>query len=83
MVRHSIEEYERDQAHTNGIEGFWSQLKRAYHETYSHWSTKHTHRYLDEFTGRQNIRGDDTIDQMAHVAKGMQGKRLRYRELIA
>ena len=83
MVRHSVGEYVRDQAHTNGIEGFWSQLKRGYHGTYSHWSTKHTGRYLDEFTGRYNARSQDTVDQMAGIAKGMVGKRLRYRELIA
>ena len=30
MVRHSVKEYVRDQAHTNGIESFWALLKRGY-----------------------------------------------------
>ena len=32
-VRHSVGEYVRDQAHTNGIESFWSMLKRAHKGT--------------------------------------------------
>ena len=40
-------------------------------------------RYVDEFSGRHNIRRDDTIDQMGSVAHGMVGQRLRYRDLIA
>ena len=35
-VKHSISEYVRDQAHTNGIESFWALLKRGYHGTYHH-----------------------------------------------
>lgn len=82
-VHHSVGTYVIEDTHTNGIEGFWSQIKRGYHGTYSHWSARHVHRYLDEFTGRANARGDDTVDQMAGVARGMVGKRLRWRELIA
>ena len=82
-VRHSVGEYVRDMAHTNGIESFWSMLKRGYHGTYHHMSEKHLQRYVDEFAGRHNIREHDTIDQMNAVVVGMVGKRLGYRELIA
>ena len=82
-VQHSAGTYVIFGVHTNSIENFWSQLKRGYHGTYSHWSAQHLHRYLDEFTGRANARGDDTMDQMAGIARGMVGKRLRYRELTA
>ena len=82
-VNHSISEYVRDQAHTNGIESFWSMLKRGYHGTYHHMSAKHLDRYVGEFAGRHNDRERDTIDQMAHIARGMVGKRLRYRDLVA
>ena len=34
VVRHRVKEYVRDQAHTNGIESFWSLLKRGYVGTY-------------------------------------------------
>ena len=48
-VRHSIGEYVRDQAHTNGIESFWALLKRGYYGVFHHFSWKHLHRYLAEF----------------------------------
>ena len=82
-VCHSVGEYVRDQAHVNGMESFWSLLKRGYHGTYHHMSAKHLDRYVTEFSGRHNDRECDTIDQMAHLAKGMVGKRLRYADLIA
>ena len=82
-VNHSVGEYVREQAHTNGIESFWAMLKRGYHGTYHHISPKHLHRYVAEFAGRHNIRNCDTIDMMAMVVVGMVGKRLMYRDLIA
>ena len=82
-VNHSVGEYVRGQAHTNGIESFWSMLKRGYHGTFHHMSPKHLHRYVDEFTGRHRIREQDTLDQMNDVVEGMVKKRLRYRDLIA
>ena len=82
-VNHSVGEYVREQAHTNGIESFWAMLKRGYHGTYHHISPKHLHRYVAEFAGRHNIRNYDTIDMMAVVVVGMIGKRLMYRDLIA
>ena len=80
-VRHSVGEYVRDQAHTNGIESFWSMLKRGYHGTYHHMSAKHLDRYVGEFSGRHNNRKADTIQQMSAIVRGMDGKRLRYRDL--
>ncbi len=38
---------------------------------------------MNEFAGRHNDRPLDTVDQMAAMARGMQGKRLRYQDLIA
>ncbi len=35
-----------------------------------------------EFSGRHNIRTADTIDQMASMVEGMEGKRLRYMDLV-
>ena len=81
-VRHSVGEYVRDMAHTNGIESFWSMLKRAHKGVYHKISEKHLQRYVDEFSGRHGIRERDTIDQMSAVVIGMVGKRLRYTDLI-
>lgn len=82
-VCHSVGEYVRDQAHVNGLESFWAMLKRGYHGTYHHMSAKHLDRYVTEFSGRHNDREADTIDQMAHIAQGMVGRRLRFRDLIS
>ena len=81
-VKHSVAEYVRGQVHTNGIESFWATLKRAHKGTFHRLSPKHLHRYVDEFVGRHNARSLDSIDQMAKIAKGMDGKRLRYRDLV-
>ncbi len=82
-VNHSIREFVKGEIHTNGIESFWSMLKRAHMGTFHHLSPWHLHRYVDEFAGRHNMREHDTLDQMHLVADGMVGKRLRYRELVA
>ena len=46
-------------------------------------SPKHLQRYVNEFSGRHNIRPLDTIQQMRAIIQGLEGKRIRYRELIA
>ena len=81
-VAHGAGEYVRGQAHTNGIESFWSMLKRGYVGTYHHFSVKHLDRYVTEFEGRHNRRPLDTADQMAALAKGADGKRMTYEGLI-
>ena len=83
VVKHSVSEFVRDQAHTNGIESFWSLLKRGYHGTHHHFSEKHLNRYVQEFAGRFNIRELDTSAQMTYIVKRMDGKRLKYKDLIA
>ena len=82
-VKHSAGEYVRDMAHTNGLESFWSLLKRGHDGTFHHLSRKHLDRYVSEFSGRHNIRNADTADQMAIIAKDMVGRRLTYADLIA
>ena len=57
-------------------------LKRGYHGTYHHMSKQHLHRYVREFTGRQNVRDLGTLEQMELLARGMAGKRLKYSDLI-
>lgn len=69
-------------AHTNGIESFWSLLKRGYKGTYHKMSAKHLQRYVNEFSGRHNVRTRDTLDQMAAIARGFTGKRLPLTDLV-
>ena len=82
-VKHGVGEYVRGMAHTNGVESFWSMLKRGYMGTYHYMSWKHLQRYVNEFTGRHNIRDMDTICQMHDVVAGLAGRRLMYKELVA
>ena len=86
-VAHSAGEYvkylEGAKIHTNGVESFWSMLKRAHKGTFHRLSAKHLQRYVSEFAGRHNIRELDTIDQMQDVVAGLVGRRLLYRDLIA
>lgn len=82
-VDHSVGEYVRGEAHTNGIESFWAMLKRGLVGTYHKISKTHLHRYVNEFSGRANMRMMNTLEQMEVVAAGMIGKRLRYCDLIA
>ena len=39
-------------------------------------------RYVDEFAGRHNQREEDTIEQMSSMVRGMDCKRLRYKDLV-
>ena len=83
FVNHSVGEYVDEQAHINGIESFWSMLKRAHKGTYHKMSVKHLGRYVEEFPGRHNVRELDTIDQMERVVAGMIGKQLKYDNLVS
>ena len=80
-VKHSVGEYVREQAHTNGMESFWAMLKRGFSGTFHQISPKHLHRYVTEFEGRHNSRPLDTVAQMKAIVRGMVGKRLRYDDL--
>lgn len=79
-VKHSVGEYVRGQAHTNGVESFWAVLKRGYYGTFHYMSGKHLHRYVNEFSTRHNL-GHDTMNCLAVVTDGMVGRRLTYEGL--
>ena len=81
-VKHSVAEYVKGKAHTNGVESFWSMLKRAHTGTFHKMSPKHLNRYVREFAGKHNIRDENTIDQMKATVAGLVGRNLLYRELI-
>ncbi len=82
FVEHSVGEYVRGKAHTNGIESFWALLKRGYYGTYHHMSQKHLHRYVNEFSGRQNV-GYDSFELLGAVFSGVVGRKLPWKVLTS
>jgi len=76
------ESYVRDRVHTNGLENFWSLLKRAIKGTYVSVEAFHLFRYLDEQSFRYNTRKGVDGDRFRRVARAIIGKRLTYNGLI-
>ena len=69
--------------HTNTIENFWSCLKRTLNGTYICPRSFHLGAYVDEQVWRFNERERNDSERFAGAAKGVDGKRLTYKELIA
>ena len=81
FVNHA-ETYVNGRVHTNGIENFWSLLKRAIKGTYVSVEPFHLFRYLDEEAFRFNNRKTVDGQRFERVASGIVGKRLMYKDLI-
>lgn len=75
------EAYVKGHVHTNGIENFWSLLKRAIKGTYVNVESFHLVRYLDEETFRFNTRKTKDADRFQFVVTGITRKRLTYNQL--
>src|SRR5204863_9305771 len=78
------EAYVRGNVHTNGMENFWSLLKRAIKGTYVSVEPFHLFRYLDEEAFRYNERKHEDGDagRFMEVLRTIVGRRLTYKELI-
>lgn len=81
MVDHSLGEYVVGQIHTNGIENFWSLLKRSIKGTYISIDPKHLLAYIDERVFAFNNRKDSDFDRFALAIAGITDRRLTYNEL--
>lgn len=57
-VDHGRKQFVKGSAHTNNLEGFWSQLKRSINGTYHFVSPKHLQTYVNEFAFRYNRRNE-------------------------
>jgi len=75
------EAYVDGQVHTNGLENFWSLLKRALKGTYVSVEPFHLFRYLDEQAFRFNNRKGSDAMRFALALKGIINKRLTYSAL--
>ena len=81
-----VEEYVRGQVHTQGVENFWSLLKRGLNGTYVAVEPFHLDRYIDEQAFRYNNRGTkdnplNDADRFMLAVSQISGKRLTYAEL--
>ena len=80
LIGHA-EAYVNGHIHTNGIENFWSLLKRAIKGTYVSVEPFHLFRYLDEESFRFNERKVTDSERFTEVASSVAGKRLTYKQL--
>ena len=74
--------YVQGTVHTNGIENFWSLLKRGLSGTYVSVEPFHLFRYLDEQVFRFNNRKLDDAGRFLRAASDIIGRRLTYSQLI-
>jgi transposase-like protein len=81
VVDHAVE-YVNGRIHTNGLENFWSLLKRGINGTYVSIEPYHLFRYLDEQSFRYNNRKNkDDQARFEAAMKNVAGRRLTYNEL--
>ncbi|HUO09193.1 MAG TPA: IS1595 family transposase [Phycisphaerae bacterium] len=80
-VNHAVR-YAEGRNHTNGLENFWSLMKRTLLGTYVACEPFDLEAYLDEQTFRFNNRKDTDADRFVRVLKSFSGKRLTYAQLI-
>jgi transposase-like protein len=82
VIDHAVE-YVNGQVHTNGLENYWSLLKRGIAGTYVSVEPFHLFRYLDEQAFRFNYRKHYTDYTRFKLALwGIVGKRLTWKEVI-
>ncbi len=81
VINHSVE-YVRGTIHTNGIENFWSLLKRGIKGTYVSVEPFHLQRYVEEQVFRFNERKDNDGGRFMKVLGSVSGKRITYKALI-
>lgn len=82
VIDHAVE-YVRENVHTNGLENFWSLLKRGINGTYVSVEPYHLFRYVDEQAFRFNNRkGMNDAERFDLAIRQIVGKRLTYAELI-
>ena len=82
-VHHAIKEFVRGRVHTQGIENYWSLLKRGIVGIYHQVSPKHLHRYCDEFAYRYNSRKVNDQERFINSFTRLTNGVLTYKQYIA
>lgn len=80
VIDHAIG-YVRGRVHTNGLENFWSLLKRGIRGTHVSLEPFHLFRYMDEQVFRYNERELTDGERLSLAVTGVLGKRVTYKEL--
>lgn len=76
-----MEAYGRGAVHTNGLENFWSLVKRALKGTYISVEPFHLTKYLDEQSFRFNLRRHSDAERFVTGLRGVLGKRMTWATL--
>jgi hypothetical protein len=80
VINHA-EAYVKGNVHTNGLENFWSLLKRGLNGTYISVEPFHLFRYVDEQSFRYNYRKLTDAERFATAMKQVVDRRVTYKEL--
>jgi len=79
-VTHALNEYVRGDAGTQAIDNYYSILKRGLTGIYQHCGKHHLGRYVGEYDFRYNYRDVTDAERTAEALRGIEGKRLTYRQ---
>jgi len=80
VIDHAVA-YVDGNVHTNGLENFWSLLKRSLKGTYVSVEPFHLFRYIDEQAFRYNNRNMNDIERFVYVMRHVIGRRVTYKQL--
>lgn len=81
-VNHSKKLYVKGKAHTNGIEGFWSTVKRSFVGVYYKMSRKYLHLYMNEYVFRHNVAKENGLNRFNHFLT-LANRYVPLKELVA
>lgn len=82
VVDHGKQQYVNGNAYTNTAESWIALLKRGIVGTFHHVSEEHLDRYIDEFAFRWDNRSMSDGQRMIEAVKGIEGKRLVYKDTV-
>ncbi len=82
VYNYSKKLYVKGKAHTNGIEGFWSKVKRSFVGVYYKMSRKYLHLYMNEYVFRHNVAKENGLNRFNHFLT-LANRHVPLKELVA